>query len=195
MLRRVTIRNLLFIAVLLVAGGLLVPIVGNHGGSISEKPAEAPPQDADLSLKDIHYTETSGGVRRWTLTAQAAAYDAGQGKSTVQNVRLVFFGQRGQEQMTLTAREGTWAADAGELVARGGVVVKTPQGYTLYTEELIYRDRDKQIRSELPVRMVTDTAEITGCGLRFSMKNRSVRLLSRVKATLSGVAVRQKVTL
>jgi LPS export ABC transporter protein LptC len=107
-------------------------------------------------------------------------------------VHLVFFDQQGHEQMMLTAREGTWTADTGELVARGEVVVKTPQGYTLYTEELVYRDQDKQIRSDTEVRMVTDTAEISGRGLRFNMENRSVRLLSRVKATLTGLSVRQQ---
>lgn len=140
------------------------------------------PANADLSLQDIQYTETSEGIRRWTLTAKSGAYEAGQGKSAVQDMRLEIFDKQGREQMVLTADHGVWLSETGEIEAQGNVVVKTTEGYTLYTEQLGYSTRNDQVSTDQAVRVKKDSVELFAHGMRYGLKDRRLTLISQVRA-------------
>jgi LPS export ABC transporter protein LptC len=186
MMRRVTIRKILLIAILAVAFGLGLRMWTHRREPVIEPPAASLPTDTDLSLQDIQYTETSDGVRRWSLTAKTAAYDTGQGKSSVRDMRLVFFDEHGGEQAVLTAREGSWVADTGEVEARDNVIVKTTDGYTLRTEFLRYRSETDEVSTEQAVRVESGRMQLSARGMRYGIKARSLTLHSQVKAIFAG---------
>lgn len=144
---------------------------------------EALPVDTDLSLQDIHYTETSGGLPRWTLTAKSAAYDAGQGKSAVQNVRLEFFDKQGKEQMVLTADQGFWLSETGEIEVQGNVVITTNEGYIFHTEQLHYFSKVNELTTDESVQVNKGPVKLTATGMRYRLKDRFLRLNSQVRAT------------
>lgn len=184
MIRRVTIRNFLLIIVLAVAFGLGLRMWTHRQEPVSEPPVDSLPAHTDLALQDIQYTETTGGIRRWTLTAKSAAYDAEQSKSTVQDMRVEFFDKHGREQMTLTSREGVWLSDTGEIEARGNVIVKTSEGYTVHTERLLYSSQADEVSTDLPVRVESGSMRLSARGMRYRVKERLLALDSQVKATL-----------
>lgn len=184
MMRRVTIRNILLIIVLAVAFGLGMRMWTHRPEPVSEPPVDSLPANTDLALQDIQYTETSDGLRRWMLTAKSAAYDDQQSKSTVQDMRVEFFDKQGRVQMTLTSREGVWFSETGEIEARGNVVVKTTEGYTVYTERLRYRSRADEVSTDLPVRVESVNMRLSARGMRYRVKERLLTLDSQVKASL-----------
>lgn len=186
MKQSLTIRNFLLIAILAVVLGLGVMIWTHRREPVPEPPADSPPANAGLFLRDIDYTRTSDGVRRWRLTAESAAYDAEQGESAVRDLRLRFFDKQGREQMVLTAREGFWRSERGEIEARGDVVIKTSDGYGLYTDQLLYRaDRDL-LSTDKVVRVESADLKLTARGMQYALKSRSLKLHSHVKAVLAG---------
>ncbi len=181
MIHKVTIRNLLFIAMLAVVFGLGYRLWDRRTEPAPETVVDSLPANADLSLQDIQYTETSEGVRRWTLTAKSGAYEAGQGKSAVQDMRLEFFDKQGQEQMVLTADQGVWLSETGEIEAQGNVVAKTTEGYTLYTEQLAYSSETDQITTHQAVRVKKDSIDLFAHGMRYELKDRRLTLNSQVR--------------
>jgi LPS export ABC transporter protein LptC len=185
MLPKLTARNLLLIAMLLLVTGLLVPILGRQREPVSKKSGDTLPPDVDLALKTINYTETRDGRRHWSLKADSAEFDSTRQASTIKNVHMVFFDRQGEEQVVLTADQGSWATASGEVSASGNVVIKAGGEYSLFTDQLQYSEERGQITSEHPVRMVGRGVEMTGRGLVFSVQSRTLQLQSAVKATIT----------
>jgi LPS export ABC transporter protein LptC len=71
---------------------------------------------------------------------------------------------------------------------RGDVVIKSPRDFALYTEHLTYGEADRVIRTSAPVRMVSDRMELTGKGMRLSVVDHTLELLSAVRARVEGTA-------
>lgn len=188
MSRRLNARSLLALLIIVLAGTLTVTVIRNFQGASLDESLEALPRNIDLSLKEIRYTETSDGVRRWTLVADSAAHSVGEGVTRIENIRMVFYNRQGAEDVTLTARTGTFRVDSREVEALGDVTVKSPRGFALYTERLQYRESDRVIRTDDPVRMISGQMELTGKGMRLSVTDHTLKLLSAVRARIEGTA-------
>lgn len=188
MIRRLNIRNLLAVVILVLAGALTVTVIRNFQGASPEEALEALPRNIDLSLKEIRYTETSDGRRRWMLVADSAAHSVGEGLTRIENIRMTFYDRQDAEDVILTARSGTFRVESREVEVHGDVVVKSPRGFALYTEHLTYGEADRVIRTAAPVRMVSDRMELTGKGMRLSVVDHTLELLSAVRARVEGTA-------
>lgn len=188
MTRRLNARNVLPFVILLLAAVLTVTVIRNFQGGSPEEALEALPRNIDLSLKEISYTETRDGLRHWTLAADSAAHSMGEGVTRIENIRMTFYDRQGAEDVTLTARSGSFRADTREVEIHGDVVVKSPRGFALYTEHLQYREKDRLLLTSDPVRMVSDRMELTGKGMRLSVPDRTLKLLSAVRARIEGTA-------
>lgn len=188
MTRRLNIRNLLAVVILVLAGALTITVVRNFQGDLLEEDLEALPRHIDLALKEIRYTETTDGVRRWTLVADSAAHSVSEGVSRIENIHMTFYDRQGAEDVVLSARSGSFRSESREVEAHGDVVVKSARGFALYTEQLIYREADRILRTAEPVRLVSAGMELTGKGMRLSVVDHTLVLLSTVRARIEEMA-------
>lgn len=184
--KKVNTRHLLGLVILVLSGILAAVVVRNYRGPASEDVVAALPRNVDLSLREIHYTETREGVRRWTLIADSAAHSAGAGITRIENVRMTFYDLQGAGDLTLDAREGTLTTATREVEVSGEVVVHSPRGYTLYTDRLQYAEAERRIRTEAPVRIVSQAMEVTGRGMHLDVEKHTFVLLADVKARWTG---------
>lgn len=187
MAAKITIRNILAFAIIAVATVLIVTVVRNVRRPAVEEIIESLPRDVDLSMKEISYTETREGVRRWMLTADAAAHSVGQGTTRIENIHMTFYDVEGLGDLVLTARQGELKTESREVEVRGEVVVQSPKGYAVYTDRLEYREADRTARTEAPVRIVSEGMEVSGTGMRLDLRDHTLVLLSGVRARLAGV--------
>lgn len=185
---KLNIRNFLAVVILVLAGALTITVVRNFQGSLPEEDLEALPRHIDLALKEIRYTETSDGIRRWTLVADSAAHSVSEGVSRIENIQMTFYDRQGAEDVVLSARSGSFRAESREVEALGDVVVKSARGFALYTEQLVYREADRVIYTQSPVRMVSAGMELTGKGMRLSVVDHRLELLSTVRARIEEIA-------
>lgn len=181
MARKITLRHLIGLVIFVLSALLAGLIFRNYRGPGKAEVISALPQNVDLSLRQIQYTETREGVRRWTLVADSAAHSAGAGVTRIENVRMTFYDIQGQEKMTLSAKEGTLTTATREVEVHGDVVVRTPQGYALFTERLLYQEGARQIRTEAPVRILSQAMELTGKGMELDVEKNTYVLLTDVK--------------
>lgn len=187
MTRRLNVRNLLALAILALAGTLTITVVRNFHGAAPEEILESLPRNVDLSLQQINYTETREGRRCWTLVADSAAHNVGDGVTRIENIHMTFYDEE-MGDVTLAAESGEMKSSSRDVTVRGDVVVKSPQGYALYTEQLQYLETERLIRTDDPVRLVSEKMDVTGVGMRLDVQGRTMTLLSNVEALLAAKA-------
>jgi LPS export ABC transporter protein LptC len=137
--------------------------------------------DDDLAMKQLNYTETRDGVRKWSVHAESASHDLKQEMALLKQLTLTFYDPSSTDLM-VTSSAGELDLKNRQVVLRGDVVMKTTSGETIYTDELIFVDSEKMVRTEHPVRFVADGYTISGKGMRFDVTNRSMVLQHQVEA-------------
>lgn len=181
MRKRFHLRNGLAVAILVLAASLTLFIVSHFQGNAPEEVLNSLPKNIDLSLQKIDYTETHDGQATWTLKADSAAHNLKEGVARIENVRVTFFDKH-LGNLTLQADHGELSTGKREVIAMGHVVVRSPRGYSFYTDRLNYREGDKILRTDQPVRLVSSNGVISGRGMRLNVADRTVTLLAKVRA-------------
>ena len=181
MKKRLHLRNGLAVTILALAASLALVIVSHMQGNTPEEVLDSLPKNIDLSLQKIDYTETRDGHPTWTLKADSAAHNLKEGVSRIENVRVTFFDKQ-LGDLSLQADHGELAAEKREVTAMGHVVVRSPRGYSFYTDRLEYSEGDRIIRTDDPVRLVSSNGVISGRGMRLNVADRTVTLLADVRA-------------
>ncbi len=72
----------------------------------------------------------------------------------------VDFYDNGQHTSVLTAEGGKVYGNDQDMLAYGNVVVKSDSGITLYTDTLIWDNKNQKVISEIPVRITTQDNDI-----------------------------------
>lgn len=169
---------------MLVMAGLLSWIIfRKFEAPVAQQIAENLPQDVDLALKTINYTETRGGEKLWTLKADSAAHNADQAVTLLENVQMMFFSLEGFGDVALVSDQGQWYQDEGRIELEGNVEAKGTRGHAFYTGKLTFLQEQGLVQSDLPVKLVGPGMVMTGNGLRLDANARELRLLSQVRGT------------
>jgi LPS export ABC transporter protein LptC len=179
-------RNIVVFLMIVIAGGLLAMVVRNYRWFSPEEVIESIPRNIDFSLQRLSYTETRDGIRRWTLTADSAAHSIRDEATRIENIHMIFYDMDKMGDVVMTARSGEIDSAKGEVVVRGNVVIDSPQGYSVYSEQLHYLDESRLIRTGEPVRLVSEKMEMTGKGMILNVDDHTLVLLSDVHAMIKG---------
>jgi LPS export ABC transporter protein LptC len=185
MTRRVTIRNILLISILAIAGVLSVVIFRKFQPPVVQKVEKALSQNVDVAFKKITYTETRGKEKLWTLSADSADHDANKEQMALDNVHMVFFSLGEFGDVTLVADKGFWYQGEGRIDLEGNVEAQGTRGHAFYTQKLTFLQEKGLIRSDLPVKIIGPGMEVIGTGLRMDTKTRQINLLSQVRGKLN----------
>lgn len=121
--------------------------------------------DADQVMVDVEHVITREGVRRAHLRADTGyIYDA---TSTVRfrGYTVDFFTRDGQHSSTLTAWEGQYDQQTGDMMAEDSVRVRSVDGATrLYTERLSYDVGRDRLESDVSFLFVRGRDTVRGTG-------------------------------
>jgi LPS export ABC transporter protein LptC len=178
-------RHLLLLLALILAGALaaIVALRYRPAGQLAEV-VKALPTGVDLALQDINYTHSEAGVARWRLVAKQVQHRAEQQGMVVADLHLTFFDAAGVEQGTLTARNGQVTADFTAVEVRGEVQIVSRNGYTLQTDHLTYRQEDRSIRTDAPVRLVSTEMQLDGVGMTVDLATQRLQVHDKVRAVV-----------
>lgn len=179
-----SLRNLLAALIILSVSALVVTLVLNLPGKTPETLLDVLPKQVDLALEKIHYTQTEGGRRRWTLDADSAEYQREAGLISLQNVTMVFFEVGRFAEVKMTADKGLFNQQQEQIEVWGDVEIATDQEQYFYTERLQYEQASKRVSSDQRVRMVSPQLELAGEGFLFDLQTSRMSILKDVKARL-----------
>jgi LPS export ABC transporter protein LptC len=178
-------RHLLLLLALILAGALATIVALRYRPAVElAEVVKALPSGVDLALQDINYTHSEAGVARWRLVAKQVQHRAEPQGMVVADLQLTFFDAAGIEQGTLTARNGQVDADFSVVEVRGEVQIVSRNGYTLQTEHLTYRQQDRSIRTDAPVRLVSAEMQLDGVGLTLDLATQRLQVHDKVRAVV-----------
>ncbi len=164
------LRRLLAILIL-IAVLFLGTVIWRHLQQLGPKDLlEALPQQVDLALEQLHYTQTEEGRRRWTLDADKAEYRRQQGQAALETVQLTLYEAGRLGPVRLQADQGLLDQEERQVEVWGNVVIKTERGEQLYTERLHYDDQQRRLSTDGPVRLLSDRMELTGIGMQIDLE-------------------------
>jgi LPS export ABC transporter protein LptC len=117
--------------------------------------------DAEMTLKDIEYTELQEGKRLWTLRAAEAKYFQDEQKTLLSAVRITFFLDTGEE-IHLESQQGTLYAGTKNIELWDSVHALLPRGYQLSTEQALYDHQKRTISSEKLIHLTAPDVQLEG---------------------------------
>ncbi len=182
---RITIRNLLLIFIVALLGAVSFVVWRNFKFTTPEQLVEILPDNVDIALGNVDYTETRGDRRFWRLQADSVAHEAQRQEVQLENVRMTFYDRGEFGDIQLTARRGKWFSETGNIELIGDVVVKSGQDQALYCQQLFYDNKAELIASESPVRLVSKDMETKGRGLQVFLQQQRMVILGQVQTRLS----------
>lgn len=159
-----------------------------------EKPQETSqtPSRGDVSLKKVRYTETSEGVRQWTLVADGVEYWRESEISRLENIEITFYRQDSGNDVLLTARQGKFHLASREVEVWGDVQMQTDDGMTFRSERAFYSDSESRISSPEKVHLAYQGMDIDAVGMRYDLEEQRLRLLSQVEAVIVDAGMPEK---
>jgi LPS export ABC transporter protein LptC len=134
--------------VLVLASVVVIVISGACGDGGKSTATFTAADTADQVLIKMTHFVTIAGVQRAKVEADTAYFYSATQKAELRKVHITFFDTRGAQTTTLTAREGTYHWQSGDMEGRGNVRAVTTDGRTLKTETLRYSQPRNEVSSD-----------------------------------------------
>lgn len=121
--------------------------------------------DADQVMVEVEHYLTRDGVRRAHLRADTAFFLTRSTDVLFRRYTVDFYGPDGGLRSVLTAEDGVYDTESGDMRARGDVVVVNPdESQRLETEEMLYDSGEDRLRSDRPFLLIRGRDTIRGTG-------------------------------
>lgn len=116
----------------------------------------------------VEHHVTSQGIRRATVVADTAYFIEQEGIVELRQMQVTFYGESGEVTSILTAREGVYDWNSGDMTAETDVLVINPEeGRRIETSILQYDASDDRIWSDAPTAMTeADGTVVEGTAFR-----------------------------
>ncbi|MGD2152555.1 MAG: LPS export ABC transporter periplasmic protein LptC [Gemmatimonadales bacterium] len=165
------------IAVLLLACSLLACGESGEPPLVAEEILQLNP-DANQVVFELEHYVTADGIRRALVEADTAFFIQGQPIVELRGLQVTFYNIDGEETSVLTAQEGTYDWDNGDMTARTDVVVvNRAEGQRLETSVLYYlRPEDRIWSDEHTTMFRADGAVIEGTAFESDSKMEHINL-------------------
>ena len=142
------------------------------------------PQNIDISMRNIIYSETRAGVKKWVLTAQQADVAQKDNKIFLSNPHFVVYLPKQPGTVTLTAGRALYDIKSRDVTLIDKVVAFTDDGMNVKTEKVFYDSERSLLSSNDHVKIMHRNATVEGDGMEIHTVNGTVKLLKNVSATL-----------
>ena len=179
------IRHLLALAIVVATLSLLAAIAVNmYQGKRSARTLPRLPQNIDLSMQQLHYTETRNGVKKWDLLAGKAEYDRKSDLTRLAGIHMVIAGDRRFGELTLTADRGEYHNTTRNVRLTGHVAAKSATGMEFKTGHLSYNAARAMLHTTDRLQFTDGSLTVEGVGMELMTEKKSMKILSGVIATI-----------
>ncbi len=141
------------------------------------------PDNVDLVVKNINYTEVGDSGQKWEIKADSARYIKSENLAILDKVRVKLVMPDGKT-LIMTGDNGKMNTDTKDMEIAGNVEVISDKGDRLTTTILKYSGSERRIYTEDAVKLENASMQVRGIGMSLSLKDNDVALLSKVKASV-----------
>ena len=137
----------------------------------------------DLQVKNVHYTDVGASGLKWEIKADNAKYVKNENLVLFDRIRVKLVMSDGTT-LVMTGDKGKSNTETKDMEVSGNVEIITEKGDRLTTDILKYSGSEQRIYTDAAVRMENPRMQVKGIGLSFSLEDKDVALLSKVKANI-----------
>ena len=137
-----------------------------------------------LSLKDIRYTQDHPeGNAKWTLDAEAVSFSKDKQFMSFTNF-LLNLETKDRPSVELKGKRGEYDRKTGVINLWGDLKGHTDNGYQIFTDHMIYKNKEGYLTSEAPVKIIGPFFSVEGLGFDFYIEKRSLRIKTQVTTSI-----------
>ena len=180
------IRQLLALFIIAASISLVAVIALKiYRGRLTKEMLRKLPRNIDLSLKQVHLTETREGGKKWDLVAEKADYDKVEGITHLRgNVRLVIAGGRSTGDITITGAHADYHNASKNVTMDCDVVATSESGMEITADSAEYIAERDVIVSSGRVRFTDGKLTLVGTGMELKLQTKDFRIMSDVTANI-----------
>lgn len=139
------------------------------------------PENVDVQLKDVHFTEVGDPDLTWEIRADTAKFAKKENLAFFDRVTIRLIRTDGKT-LTLTGNEGRIHTDTRDAEVTGSVVIVSSNGDIVETDRLQYSHADRRIFTDRKITLKNPRMVISGIGMSLTLSDEKVSLKSGVKA-------------
>ena len=143
------------------------------------------PRNIDISIRNVTYSETRDGVKKWVLEAQQADVAQKDNQIYLSRPHFVVYLPRQPGTVTLTAGRAIYDIKTRDVTLNDKVVATSDDGMNVKTEKLFYDSGRSLLSTDDHVIIKHRNAAVEGDGMELHTMNGTVKLLRNVSATLN----------
>jgi len=171
------------VLILLAAGAVGILFYFSDSGEQGEM-LKIIPENVDLQIRNIHFTEVGDPDLKWELQADSGRYVRKDNLAYFDKVRIKLI-TSGGKSYTMTGESGILHTDSNDAEITGNVHVVSDRGDRFKTDRLLYSSSDRIIHTDGKVFMEGNKTAVNARGMKLYVKEEKVSLLSGVQAVIS----------
>ena len=166
--------------VLVILGGMLLS--NSFDDELLPEFIEKLPQNVDIGLDRVHYSQNENGIESWVLDADRAAYQRKEEELALTGVELTFFNAGNFGDVTLKAAGGILRQQQKMISLQGDVLIVTSTGEQFRSETLQFDYAGRLATTDDPISMQGPQLKVTGKGMALDLTLGTLRIRENVHA-------------
>jgi LPS export ABC transporter protein LptC len=168
--------------VMIVLGWMLFS--SSFDGDFLPELIEKLPENVDLGLDRVHYSQNENGIESWVLDADRAAYQREDEELALTGVELTFFNASSFGDVKLNAAGGILRQKQKLIDLKGDVRIVTATGEQFQSETLRYDYAKRLATTDDLISMRGRQLNLTGKGMDLDLGRGTLRVRENVHALL-----------
>lgn len=176
-------QRLVGVAILLVMVVLGVLLFSrSFDGDLLPELIEKLPENVDLGLDRVHYSQSENGIESWVLDADRAAYQRKEEELALTGVELTFFSTGRFGDVKLNAAGGILRQQQKLIDLQGDVRIVTATGEQFLSETLQYDYARRLATTDDLISMRSRQLNLTGKGMDLDLGRGTLKIRENVHA-------------
>ncbi len=177
-------RNIVTIVLIVaIVGGATVILLFESSKSSKNQILNIVSDKIDLQVKNVHYTDVGASGMKWEVNADSAKYVKSENLVLFDRIRVKLVMSDGRT-LVMTGDKGKSNTETKDMEVSGNVEIISDKGDRLTTDILRYSGSEQRIYTDSAVKMENSRMQVKGVGMSFSLEDKDVALLSKVKANI-----------
>ena len=144
---------------------------------------KVPKEDIRTEKFKVYEPYTDKGIT-WTLEADEVHYSEKDEETVLLEGFRFRYQQRDGLDLELEGKSGDYNNAGNEIILSGEIKGKTSNGYTFYTEHLIFQQKENCLKTDESVTLVGPFFKMTGKGLFIDLEKETFKMLKDIISIL-----------
>jgi LPS export ABC transporter protein LptC len=159
-------------------------LIRSHKKDVKKSGTEEVVAEQGLKIHDFSFNQDNPEKgMTWVLNAKEMSASADNKFITFDAFRIKITPKE-RPFFELSGDKGTYSRDSGEIKLWGNLEGLSQDGYRIISEEILINEKEKQVSTDKPVKILGASFAVDGQGLLADLEHEKIRVLSNVTTVI-----------